>query len=357
MSLSPEECIRLAPASICGSGDCNQSTCICSGSFTQSSELSLYLTELPSDDQNSGLVCDTVDNLITVLYVLALLSCIYAAYQHQIRVKTRKHCRRLLPVQSAYFCGFLLSLVRLIDSKRYLAQDAFFTALFALCWFFAHTSSLVFYNKFIVYQSKSSVVARLGLKSRIRIDLLISMQAIVQAVDAVFLVLVVASGFTDSVTVDRTLIKMAFGLYTLRNLYSMWSPIYYIGILIADFESLFQVIKEGDSTSGLKTHLQQDQIPALKLLRKITFIYPGIHVGFYSLPLFWNYWLNLWKYFIPIQIVLACLMNVEVLKAMEKGRGKGSTSEGDLVPDSQRSSIVASVQAYRSSHVASNMKV
>jgi len=294
-------------------------------------------------------------------WFVTFVGVLWASYKHVKRIRQPKHAIRLIPLLSAYFCGITYICIRFSDSSRYLAQDRAFTFFYCTCWFLANTSSLIFYNRFVEYQAKSSHVATLnGSTTRIRVDILKMVQWVVLFVDLLIWSLILSTGFIDSFEKDETILKTAFATYVFRNLYAAWADVYYIGALLHDCRQVLAnsmpLEKTGTSSRVVAAEniieaLKTKTIPSFVYLRNITFAFNMFLIWFHFLPLFWDLWWNAYKYFIPIGLMLGAIMNVEVIDATGRARGRGSSKKTEDTTDmatsgKPNSTVVFDASAY-----------
>uniref|UniRef100_A0A7S3LRW1 Uncharacterized protein n=1 Tax=Aplanochytrium stocchinoi TaxID=215587 RepID=A0A7S3LRW1_9STRA len=364
------KCIQLRPSPVCGyRGSClNATTCVCESGWGKSTEMAVYLKGVSSTISDENLVCDTNETLLTVLYGIALAGIFWASYKHLIRIRKPKHAIRLIPLLSSYFCAIMCISIRLIDHSRYLAQDSPFTFFYCMCWFLANSSSLIFYNRFVEYQAKSSHVAKLnGVSSRIRVDILKVVQWGVLFVDSVIWSLILSTGFIDSFEQDEAILKSAFAIYVVRNLYAAWADVYYIGALVHDCRQVLSNMPGSLSglsrvvaPTGLTETLKTKTIPGLLYLRNLTFAFNMFVIWFHLLPLFWDLWWNAFKYFIPIKMLVGVIMNVEVIDATARARTKENSkkTEGETekaTSGKPNSTVAFDASAYEASHITSDL--
>mmetsp|Transcript_1607 Transcript_1607/g.1895 ORF Transcript_1607/g.1895 Transcript_1607/m.1895 type:complete len:184 (+) Transcript_1607:1-552(+) len=152
--------------------------------------------------------------------------------------------------------------------------------------------------------------------------------------DVVVGVLFFWTSLTESVDTARKLFKSAFGIYSARSLYQSWAAGYFSNFVIHDLDTVLK-LNNGESEMGqarkeilkdttLIESLQRSR-KGLRIVHVTVLTYNGIMILFYAMPLVSNAGFSVYKYYMPIQILLGMLWSLVVLKAWKHnsvGTGK-----------------------------------
>uniref|UniRef100_A0A7S3PPN1 Uncharacterized protein n=1 Tax=Aplanochytrium stocchinoi TaxID=215587 RepID=A0A7S3PPN1_9STRA len=334
-----EGCLELKPGPLCGfKGICvGGAVCVCDEGWSQSTEFALYLDEDPRAGNNSlsGLVCDTNNTILLILYGIGAFMSAVAFVFVASQIKKKSSLKRLAPHLTSYFLFFVYTIIRVTDIEKKIGQDSSSTFVWALMMFLSNVASLIFYNKYIAYQVASTRKFDFGHKSKIRVDLLVQVQNIVVLFDFVMLALVVASGYIESFKIDRTLWKTYMFIYSVRNMYCMFADIYYPSILIEDIKKLVEIA--GSTLNGVTKDSRQNRMVTslrnnlrpLKYISSITFSYNTTSVWFNLNALYWDMWLNAYKYYVPMMMILHAVMSIAMGILMSKSRFRSSKNSSN----------------------------
>eukprot|EP00924_Labyrinthula_sp_SR-Ha-C_P001309 snap_masked-scaffold_7-processed-gene-19.55-mRNA-1 protein AED:1.00 eAED:1.00 QI:0/0/0/0/1/1/2/0/325 len=156
------QCLTIAPFPECGAfGTClNNSTCVCSGGWSQSVEFAFFVDRLDPRFSASILPCDTSTTLLRIIYGSAALVSLGVLVFYVYSIRKFSQFKRLFLFLIGYSCYAVLSFYRLFNVDGIYAKDKLFSILFVFGFFCTNISSIIFLNKYVWYQEKTLPIHR-----------------------------------------------------------------------------------------------------------------------------------------------------------------------------------------------------
>eukprot|EP00924_Labyrinthula_sp_SR-Ha-C_P009870 snap_masked-scaffold_21-processed-gene-1.26-mRNA-1 protein AED:1.00 eAED:1.00 QI:0/0/0/0/1/1/2/0/338 len=243
--------------------------------------------------------------------VCILLGALFLIVIHLIQVSRVSQLKRLLPLMACYFFYAGLAILKIINPKTFIGKDFFVTFLLGVAFFCANGSSLVFFSKYIHFQSKL-----VQLKPRIRgkMKLFTKLQVSVAGIDFIVSTLFIASSFLNGNS-SLGVFKTALVLGTLRAIYALAAIVYLITQLLGDIiePKLFSEKEE-----MRKKILQRARI--LRRVRAHVIWFNLFTIVLFICGISSNKILKTFSYFFPVLILLSFLMSFLVLLNYQQSR-------------------------------------
>mmetsp|Transcript_17103 Transcript_17103/g.20595 ORF Transcript_17103/g.20595 Transcript_17103/m.20595 type:complete len:365 (-) Transcript_17103:308-1402(-) len=351
-----EECVQLAGLPLCGyRGTCfNQTDCLCDPGWSQNNEFAWYLAGEFDGDVTSidrHLICDTNQTLLFWLYSVAGSLNVMSFAAHFSKVQRITTLLRIFPFLLSQLTIAIYCYLRMQAKKdRKLGEDSVTTVLFAIQNLAGLVTASVFFSKFMLYQAKSSPLAAIGSdakRTRYLASSLTRTQNFMFFLDAVSTILLLASAFIRDFNVDAVILKAWLGVASFRMLYTILCTVYFPNLILADLGNVYEQLKGqlrySSSGKRMKTynetaeaHLKKvkKNMTHLRTLKLVILPYCCFLLWFNTVPLLWDMWYNVYKYFLPLGFSLGPLTYLVVLslvaaqKKIRSGFSTSSTTSG-----------------------------
>lgn len=325
--------------SLCGRfGDCVDGFCVCAPNWFQSNEFEFFaLRELErdvfivEDIQNSSVppsslplsatACDANLPLLIVLYGLLVVFGLTTLIAHSLYVKRWSTLKRLSFLLVGVVLHITYASLRLSDFlqkdedglravQRQFGIDRPSTAIWCVAFFLTNTMDSIFLNQYVALKRERVPIRDVQRSKRI-IRFITNSQKIVLIFDLISAVLLILISFMDR-KYALALLRTAFCLETLRSLHSLLLVWYLLGGVIDDVRKMINS-RKNFTAQRFRSRLLS-ALPGLKLIRNTAMVGHSCFLFLFAPAIVSEFWLQLWKYFLPVYVIIGIIATLTILK-------------------------------------------